>query len=129
MPGVTCVYANRARWVASCSYAADCGDEAAELNRFQDVFICAACGRPTTVVWPSEETVYGVERLLMMRPHVKNRNWIPGETLIDLMVENAANGVFDPISAEPGVSLLQVEEARIVHDALPAAPRFLAVDA
>jgi hypothetical protein len=129
MPGVTCAYANWARWVASCSYAADCGDAAAELTRFQEGFICSDCGRPNKVVWPAAETVYGVERLLMMRSHVKHRNWYPGETLIDLMTENAANGVFDTVPANPGDSLLQVEEGRIVHDALPASPTFAAVTA
>jgi hypothetical protein len=69
--------------------------------------------------------VAGVERLLSMRPNVATRNWEPGETLIDLMVENGKHGVFDPISTAelpPGTSLLNVEEGRIVTDILPALP-------
>jgi hypothetical protein len=74
--------------------------------------------------------VEGVERLLAMRPNPKNRNWRPGETLIDLMTENAVHGVFDPaLPADPGTCLLSVDEGRIMTDALPAVPGRLAVDA
>jgi hypothetical protein len=65
----------------------------------------------------------GVERLLSMRPNVASRNWEPGETLIDLMVENGQHGVFNQLPAAlPGNSLLHVEEGRIVTDALPMLP-------
>jgi hypothetical protein len=58
-----------------------------------------------------------------MRPNVTTRNWEPGETLIDLMVENGQHGVFDQLPAAlPGNSLLYVEEGRIVNDALPMLP-------
>jgi hypothetical protein len=133
MPGVTHAYANHGRWVAVCSHAAYC-DAAAHLERFQDGFICE-CGRATTVVWPSGDMVFGVERLLSMRPHPKNRNWLPVETLTDLMLENGQHGIFEPILAgipdKPGTILLSVEEGRIVTDALPALPgeNRLAVDA
>ena len=124
MPGVTPAFVSWSRWVAVCGYAAYC-DAAAELRRFQDGFICE-CGRATTVTWPSEDMVFGVERLLMWRPNPKNRNWSPGETLTDLMLENGAHGVYEPILAsiphEPGTILLGVEEGRIVTDALPALP-------
>jgi hypothetical protein len=121
-------YANFSRWVADCGYPMYC-DGAMELNRFQDGFICE-CGRATTVVWPDVAMVEGVERLLSMRPNPKNRNWRPGETLIDLMAENALHGVFDTTpQALPGTSLLSVEEGRIVTDLLPASPTRLAVNA
>jgi hypothetical protein len=118
LPGVTYAYANHGRWVADCSHVAYC-DAAAHLDRFQDGFICE-CGRGTTVVWPSGDVVAGVERLLGMRPNPKNRNWMPGETLTDLMWENGAHGVFDNVEAVPGTSMLSVEEGRIVTDLLPA---------
>jgi hypothetical protein len=119
LPGVTYAYANHGRWVADCSHVAYC-DAAAHLDRFQDGFICE-CGRGTTVVWPAGDMVAGVERLLSMRPNPKNRNWIPGETLTDLMWENGAHGVFDNIEIPAGAkSLLSVEEGRIVTDLLPA---------
>jgi hypothetical protein len=67
--------------------------------------------------------VNGVERLLMMRPDPSTRNWFPGETLGDLMMENGAHGIFDHLghlAVTPGVSLFTVEEERIRVDNLPA---------
>jgi hypothetical protein len=78
------------------------------------------------VVWPDADMADGVERLLSMRPNVATRNWAPGETLIDLMMENAAHGIFDPLGRiphQPGSTLLQVEEGRIMHDQLPTLRR------
>jgi hypothetical protein len=120
LPGVTYAYANHGRWVADCSHAAYC-DAAAHLDRFQDGFICE-CGRSTEVVWPAVDMVAGVERLLSMRPNPKNRNWRPGETLIDLMTENAIHGIFDSVEIPSGTSMLSVEEGRIVTDLLPVLP-------
>lgn len=66
----------------------------------------------------------GIERLLSMRPDELNRNWVPGETLIDLMAENAKHGVFGQLDpAPPGTPLLVVEEERIRVDHLPALGR------
>jgi hypothetical protein len=67
--------------------------------------------------------VRGVERLLMMRPDPSTRNWFPGETLGDLMMENGAHGILDQfqhLAVTPGVSLFTVEEGRIRMDNLPA---------
>jgi hypothetical protein len=119
-PGTTAAYANHGRWVAVCSYDATCGLGAAHLDRFQDSFDCPTCDRKMKVVWPSDSMVYGIERLLLQRPHWKNQNWVPGETLHDLLHENAMHGILGIHAAalSPG-SMFGIDGDRIVHDALP----------
>ena len=43
---------------------------------------------PMRVVFPPDEFVKGIEIALMMRPDKMNRNWLPGETISDLIKEN-----------------------------------------
>lgn len=88
---------------------------------------CWDCGARCDLVWPDGAFVDGVERLLAMRPHAHNRNWHPGETLHDLMRENAEHGIFsvpelaDAFRVEPGRELLTVgQDGRLEVDALPA---------
>jgi len=88
-------------------------------------FECDFCGAVTEVIWPTGRIIKGVERLLMMRPDPSTRNWTPNETLSDLMVENGAHGVFDcleqlGLTAEPGKSLLSVDDEGIRVDRLPS---------
>lgn len=68
--------------------------------------------------------VKGVERLLMMRPDPSTRNWVPGETLHDLMFENAEHGVLDDprfgVDAAPGDSLMILDDGGIRVDNLSA---------
>lgn len=108
------MYANRGRWVADCFYC----DQAAQLGRFDAGFICADCRRPVAAVWPSEDMVHGIERLLLMRPSPKNQNWLPHETLHDLLAENAEHGVLALDAAEPG-PLLTILGDRVTADVLP----------
>jgi hypothetical protein len=83
-------------------------------------FDCPTCGSAWEVIWPSEATCHGIVRLLMMRPDPQNRNWMPGETLIDLMVENGQHGIFDGFTREPGTAALVVDDMSIRIDNLPA---------
>lgn len=122
LPGTSLAYADFGRWVVMCGRPDRCSaavgpDEG--LRSFMPGFICPECGAPTQIVWPEPAMVQGVERLLMMRPHPKNRNWFPGETLIDLMQENALHGIFDSIDLPVGVSAFAVTETAIQVDALP----------
>lgn len=121
-PGTSPAHASYGSWVALCGRPDRCSWGEA-LQRFQSGFICPACGAATEVIWPEPGIVAGVERLLMMRPHFKNRNWVPGETLHDLMLENGANGVFDglPLTERP-TALLTVTDTGIRLDALPGNP-------
>jgi hypothetical protein len=88
------------------------------------MIICSYCEIRIEIVWPSEETVYGVERLLLMRPLPYTQNWWPGETLVDLMWENGLHGIFD-YPDELGVpdSPLIVDDGRIRRDRLPVTKR------
>jgi hypothetical protein len=88
------------------------------------VFRCAECGATAEIEWPSDEMVHGVERLLLMRPSPANQNWQPGETLLDLMVENAEHGIYTfPEGYELAATALVVEAERIRMDTLPATHR------
>lgn len=115
-------YANWGRWVARCGA---CAHGAEQLQRHAPDFQCTFCGMVTDVIWPSLEMVKGVERLLMMRPDPSTRNWLPGETLPDLMWENGAHGIFDGLTEALGVTpettpcLLSAVDNRIQIDLLP----------
>jgi hypothetical protein len=88
------------------------------LQRFAPVFQCWDCGARSEVLWPPEGMVWSVERLLLMRPDPMTQNWEPGETLIDLMWENGAHGIFTEATGE-----LTVNESEIRMDTLPATCR------
>jgi len=84
-------------------------------------FTCRDCGSVTEIIWPTEDMARGVERLLMMRPDPSTRSWFPGETLHDLLIENAAHGVFDHLPDEPvpGATMFAVDDFAIRVDNLP----------
>lgn len=64
----------------------------------REYFECWDCGYRGEVDWPPDELIYSVERLLMMRPDPKNRNFDPkAETINELMWENGAHGIFDDL--------------------------------
>jgi len=113
-------YVNWGRWVAKC----DVCPWAATLQRATRHIECPLCGTVTEILWPSDDMVAGIGRLLTMRPNPQTRNWLPGETLRDLMWENGAHGIFDGLSealgATPGAALLGVDDNRIRLDRLPA---------
>lgn len=116
------VYANWSRWVADCGW---CRYGARQLQPRIPHFECWTCGAVTDAVWPSERMVQGVERLLMMRPDPSTRNWVPGETLPQLMWENGDHGIFDNVDRlgvemVPGQSLFAVDDGGIRVDNLPA---------
>jgi hypothetical protein len=116
------VRANWGRFVLGCSRC----PSATWVNPDADsLVVCRDCGTPAEAVWPSAEMVYGIERLLLMRPDVTTRNWEPGETLHDLMEENVAHGLVDGHALEPG-GVFGVVGDSIITDRLPiVGPRVL----
>lgn len=106
-------------WIADCERCRN----AERLDRFQPAVMCTYCGMHIEIVWPAENLVHSIERLLLMRPLPYTQNWMPGETVADLMRENAEHGVFNPaeVLAEgnPGVNLLSVDDDGIRRDLLP----------
>lgn len=121
--GVVHGFVNWGRWVARCGL---CPAPAPATLQFGDrSFTCVECGTITSIIWPSEEMRAGIVRLLKMRPTAINRNWLPGETLIELVKENAAHGLYDNLAergveANPGDTLLVIDADRIRTDNLPA---------
>src|SRR5437773_1564448 len=122
VPSTSLAYADFGRWVVMCGRPDRCSAAIGPDEGFRPFipgFICPECGAPTEVIWPEPAMLQGVERLLMMRPHPKNRNWRPGETLIDLMVENGQHGIFGAADAPAGTPLLVATETNIQVDILP----------
>jgi len=87
---VTFAFVNHGRWVANCPRWMD---GCTEAHRVQpgDRFVCANCGAVGSVEFPVDLDL--VEKLLAARPVPETRNWLPGETLDELLVENLEHGV------------------------------------
>jgi hypothetical protein len=84
---------NHGRWIAECPVC-----HSAQVTSPDDKrFFCIQCenvsasGKWATVKWPSAPQVGMIEELLLVRPDVKTRNWIAGESVADLRKENEDN--------------------------------------
>lgn len=81
------VVANHGRWVVECAYCPSA--EAVSIGA--TTFVCRheLCPHYLEVQLcelPAEAVE--IEKILVLRPDVQNRNWIPGETVEDLLVES-----------------------------------------
>lgn len=80
------VYANHGRWVVECPDCAGAQIASAADHRF----MCTVCANVAVdglwrpVVWPEE--CAEIDAALAWRPTV-NQNWLPGETVDDLVAE------------------------------------------
>lgn len=94
--GVAYAEANWGRWVANCPRP--WCTNAMELEVGQVEFLCIggpdACGYSTVVIWPPDPQA--IEAILGMRPVRRTQNWSVGETLEDLLAENAAHDCLPP---------------------------------
>ena len=81
----TDAYVNHGRWVADCPLC----PSAQVVDRGCPEMWCPQCepGGWFTVVFPEDASA--IEVVLDMRPRINNRNWVPGETVEDLVRENA----------------------------------------
>lgn len=108
------VRANWGRWLIDCS-SRYC-TSAMQVYPGQVLVTCLDCGTTMgPLIWPADPA--GVEALLSMRPDEKTRNWLPGETLQDLLMENVAHGILPPgldLGASRPVELLTTVDERIV---------------
>lgn len=80
------------RWVVRCPNP-HC-DNALMLPFGHPVYECAgpySCTTRADVVWPPNPG--DIVRILAMRPAPRNWNWVPGETLHDLLEENLRHGI------------------------------------
>lgn len=127
IPGIAYAEANWGRWIAKCP--GPWCDNAMGLERDQAVFVCAgpdSCGFTTDIVWPPDPAA--IELLLGMRPANKVRNWVPGESLEDLLAENAVHGFLPPgIEADRSTVIATFQDDRLVggllHQQLTSAAR------
>jgi hypothetical protein len=88
------VFANEGRWIAQCP---DRACRSAQLACKTDPrFMCHECanrenaGKWLPLKWP--RNVGKIEALLAKRV-VVNQNWLPGETLKDLLADNLEHGI------------------------------------
>jgi hypothetical protein len=84
--------ANHGRWIAKCPRPF-CTN-AMQVWPGQHDFQCLgadSCDIAADLTWPPDPEA--IEQLLMMRPAVATRNWLPGETLQQLVAENAERGL------------------------------------
>lgn len=78
------------------------------------------CGLRCGVDWPAD--IGDLERTLLVRPRVF-RNWQPGETVLDLVKENAAHGLILDAALEGIASggsgiALEIVDGQIIHGQL-----------
>lgn len=63
-----------------------------------DRFTCPRCGTAVPVAWPTDRNA--IMHVLMQRPMPETRNWQPGESVLDLIIENATHGITGQIPAD-----------------------------
>jgi hypothetical protein len=121
IPGLAYAYANYGRWVSDCPRP--WCTNAMQVERGQAMFECLgpdSCGRTAPIVWPPDPAA--IEAILAVRPANAVRNWLVGETLTQLIEENAAHG-FIPLEWVPaggGAILQAVDEVVVGGTIMPA---------
>lgn len=135
MEFVAVVEHNLGVWVAKCPFPGCHGGEHYGLQETglgpqvgglgADRYVCiqGTCKGTYPVKWPDAEMRKGILALLALRPDVANRNWLPHETLHDLLIENADHGIGVPVlEPEREGRILTIGDDRIVEgmDALLA---------
>ena len=86
------------RWLVDCPICRGANDVIPE----EPIYLCSCCYWPgvfradqvvpahfAPVEFPHERAE--IERLLLKRPYIRNRNWSPGETVADLVRQNIEN--------------------------------------
>lgn len=82
----------RSSWRVSCPLCAG-----ASVIEPDEPFFCVDCMmqandfKPMLVVWPDKRSE--IETLLLRRSDPQRRNWLPGETVGDLLKENSEHGI------------------------------------
>lgn len=96
LPGVAYAEANWGRWITRCPNP-HCLN-AMQLRRGQPVYQCprelGGCGDEYPIQWHIDTVL--IERILLCRPAEWTRNWLPYETIQDLVLENLAHGDSTP---------------------------------
>lgn len=110
-------YVDHGRWIACCPFC----PSAQVVSPEDPFFLCAGddgCvnlpiqGAYVAVVFPDETTQQDVEAVLLERPAMSTRNWLPDETADDLLAENVANDVTpSDVTVADLVAVAQLEPA------------------
>ena len=92
--GEVLAFVNHGRWMVECEVCVT----AVLVDPNDLLFYCPGCatnGSWKRIVMPDERPE--IERLLLLRPgwqgNAPNRNWLPSETVQDVIADNLANGV------------------------------------
>jgi hypothetical protein len=125
LPGVSYVEAHWGMWIARC--IRPWCTNAMQVDLHQPSMVCEGadgCGQGADLFWPADPEA--IAEILMMRPIRRTRNWLPGESITDLIGENVQHGVVPPewyrLSAAAGgvLALAHVVEERLVGGILHA---------
>lgn len=133
LAGVAYAEASCGQWIARCPRP--WCTNALLVERGQPEFACnggLACGATAPLSWPADPDA--IEAILLLRPVPTTRNWLPGETLQQLLEENAVHDCIpsewlELAQAQPGggLDLLVTADERVVggilHQQLEAAGR------
>jgi hypothetical protein len=119
--GVAYAEVYRGMWIARCPQP--WCDNAVALPLGVPVMLCYgdrdACGRESPVIWPRDPIA--IATVLAMRPAAKIRNWLPHETVHDLLAENAEHGMLPDDWTESGRLVLARTADGMVTDGVLAA--------
>lgn len=125
VPGLAYAYANYGRWVIDCPRP--WCTNAMQVRRGQMQFECLgpdSCGWTSPIIWPPDPDA--IEVILAARPANPVRNWLVGETLAQLIEENAAHGFLPkewtaPIEAGSAAAIMiALDEVVVDGTILPA---------
>lgn len=84
----------------------------------EKTFTCLYCGLVCEAVWPPNAE--DIVRLLKQRPQPETRNWLPGEHIDELLMENIAHGLMDPTALPAGLIAFDGYLANGVRSLAPA---------
>lgn len=94
---IALVYVNRGRWVVDCPNE-ECGWSYMAVSpdgRARYLHVCGGdengpgCGTHLELVWPAVDEAEQIVETLSRRNLKLTRNWLPNETVDDLLTENA----------------------------------------
>lgn len=118
LTGVAQAEVHRGLWIARCPQP--WCDNAVALPLGAPVMLCHgdrdACGRESPVIWPADPIA--IATVLAMRPAPGTRNWLPHETVHDLLAENAEHGCLPDEWAEVGGVLARSIDGVVVDGLL-----------
>ena len=118
---------NWGRWIARCPNP-HCHNAMA-LEPGQTTFHCqgpGSCWSRAQILWPPQHMADGIAELLMIRRDETTRNWLPGETLHDLLAENMQHGAINPDTLPTGQPL-QIVGDRLTAGGIGASTEQLAI--